>query len=384
MKINKAYKFRMYPTKKQIQFLEGTFNACRYVYNVSLDCEQQLYQLGCKSNLSAFGLSYHLTNYKISSPWLKNYDAFALEFEMHNLSNSFQKFFSGGGYPKFKSKKEPIQSFRTRISGNNIKLFDNNLKIPKLITPIEIVKHRDVEGKIKQLTISRKNNKYYVSIMTEIEKETPIITSNNEVGIDLGLNHFAILDNGKKIENPRFLKGQLEYLAKLQRKLSLLKNGSNNYKKLKLKISELHETIKNKRELFLHEISKKLVSEYDTFYFEDLNVKGMSASAKGDSEKHGKNVKQKSGLNRSVLDVSFGKFLNMMEYKTKFDGKTLIKINRFFPSSKNCSNCGEKNTDLVLKDRYWCCSNCGFQHDRDVNAAKNIKKEGRKILFSKK
>jgi putative transposase len=384
MKINKAYKFRMYPTKKQIQFLEGTFNACRYVYNISLDCEQQLYQLGCKSNLSAFGLSYHLTNYKISSPWLKNYDALALEFEMHNLAAAFEKFFKNGGYPKFKSKKEPRQSFRTRTNGNNIKLFENSIKIPKLITPIEIVKHRDIEGKIKQLTIYKKNDKFYVSIMTETEKEIPIITSNNEVGVDLGLNHFAILDNGEKIENPKFLKGELEYLAKLQKKVSLVKNGSNNHKKLKRKISELHETIKNKRELFLHETSKKLVSKYDTFYFEDLYVKGMTASAKGTSEKHGKNVKQKSGLNRSILDVSFGNFLNMMEYKTKFDGKTLIKVNRFFPSSKNCSNCGEKNTGLVLKDRFWSCSSCGFQHDRDVNAAKNIKKEGRKILISKK
>ena len=384
MKINKAYKFRMYPTKKQIEYIEGVFNACRFVYNVSLDCEQQLYQLGAKCNLSAFGLSYHLTNYKINSPWLKNYDSLALEFEMHNLAASFEKFFKGGGYPKFKSKKEPIQSFRTRINKTNIKLFENSIKIPKLDTPIEIVKHREVEGKIKQLTISRKNGKYYVSIMTEIEKEIPVITTNKEVGVDLGLKYFAILDNGEKIENPNFLKSELEYLAKLQKKFSLTKKGSNNHFKLKSKISSLHEKIKNKRELFLHETSKKLVNEYDTFYFEDLNVKGMSSSAKGTSEKPGKNVKQKSGLNRNVLDVSFGNFLNMVEYKSKFAGKTLIKVNRFFPSSKNCSNCDYKNTGLVLKDRFWVCSNCGFQHDRDVNAAKNIKKEGRKILISKK
>lgn len=386
MKINKAYKFRIYPTNKQIQYIEGCFNACRYVYNVSLDCEKQLYTLGAKSNLSPFSLAYHLKYYKIGSPWLKNYDAHALAYEMENLAGAFKKFFTGyktgAGFPRFKSKNEPVQSFRTRIIGANIKLNEKGLKIPKIDDYIEIVQHREVEGKIKQVTITRKNGKYYTSIMTEINKDIPLVDIKKEVGVDMGLTHFMILDDGTKIDNPKFLDSSKVYMKILQRKFAKAKKGSNNHIKLKKQIAKLHEKISEKRKLFLHEESKKLIDNFDRIYIEDLNVKGMSASSKGTIENPGSMVKQKSGLNRNILDTGLGGFTDILKYKAKFSGKEVVKVGRFFASSKICSNCGDKNKELKLIDRLWVCTNCGAEHDRDINAAKNIKAEGRRSLIN--
>jgi len=378
VKFNKAYKFRIYPNKSQTKYIEGCFNACRYVYNVSLDCEKQLYDLGCKSNLSAFGLGYHLKFYKISTPWLNEYDSLALEFEMSNLASSYEKFFNGGGFPKFKSKNDIKQSFRTRI---NIKVLDKKIKIPKLKEPIKAVLHRKIEGKAKQITISRKNGKYYASVMCEIEKDIKPVYISKEVGIDLGIKSFLTMDDGRKVYNPLFLRSEVEYLSKLQRRLSKAKKQSNNYIKLKNKVAKLYEKISNKRKDFLHNVSSNLVNEFDRIYMEDLNISGLTRSAKGSIENPGKKVKQKSGLNTSILDVGLGEFKTMLEYKTKFSGKELIKVNRFFASSKTCSNCGEKNTNLKLSDRIWVCNNCNTELDRDINAAINIKAEGRRSLI---
>lgn len=382
MKINKAYKFRLYPTEAQIKYIEGCFNACRYVYNVSLDCEQQLYLLGAKSNLSAFGLNYHLKYYKISSPWLKEYDSCAFVYEMENLANAYQKFFKKeGSYPKFKRKIDK-QSFRTRGA---IELFDNHIKIPKVNSKIFYKKHNNliVEGKIKQFTISRENNQYYVSVMTEFEKDIQPVQIKKEVGIDFGVKSFLTFDNGEKVDNPKFLKDNSEHLQKLSQAVSRKVRGSKNHIKAKQKKAKLDLKIKNKRNYFLHNVSTDLVRNYDRIYMEDLNIKGMSASAKGTVETPGKNVAQKSGLNKAILDTGFGMFQNMISYKTKFSGKEVVKVNRFFASSKICSNCGNKNTDLKLSDRIWTCSNCNESLDRDENAAKNIKAEGRRSLIKK-
>ena len=375
--INKAYKFRIYPTKSQIEYIEKCFNACRYVYNVSLDCEKQIYELGAKSNLTTIGLSYHLKYYKILSPWLKEYDALALAYEMENLSAAYQKFFKGGGFPKIKSKKDSKQSFRTRI---NISVGKNFIIIPKIKTPIECVIHREAEGEPKQMTISRENGKYYVSIMTEIIKKIKPVKIKTEVGIDIGIKHFLTLDTGEKIDNPRFLKEESEHLAKLQQRLARATKGSNNHIKLKKLIANLHERIANKRKDFLHNESSKLVNNYDRIYMEDLKIANLTKSAKGTVEEPGKNVKAKSGLNKSMLDIGAGMFKEMLAYKTKFAGKELHKVSTFFPSTKLCSNCGYKNNNITLAVRSWICPSCGVRHDRDINAAVNVKKEGRNSL----
>ena len=380
MKFNKAYKFRIYPTKKQIKYIEGCFDACRYVYNLSLDCEKQLYEMGAKSNLSSFGLSYHIKNYRISDTWLKKYDSNALGYEMENLANAYKNFFKGGGFPKFKSKKDPKQSFRSRQS---IKVLDNYIKIPKLKTPIYTKIHREIEGTPKQMIISRYNNKYYVSIMCEIKKDILPVTIKKEIGIDLGVKTFLVRDDGDKVENPKFIQQQAHHLIQLQQKLSRTTRGSKNREKIRKKIGVLHQSIGNKRKDFLHNTSRQLVDEFDRIYMEDLNVNGMTRSSKGTIEKPGKNVKQKSGLNKSILDVGLGEFKIMMEYKTKFSGKEVVKVSRFFASSKLCNSCNTKNNDLKLSDRLWTCSSCGSLLDRDHNAAKNIKAEGRRSLIKK-
>lgn len=380
MKINKSYKYRIYPTKNQIKYIEGCFSACRYVYNVSLDCEQQLYQLGGKSNISAFGLNYHITNYKISEPWLNNYDSLALAYEMENLSSAYKKFFKGGGYPKFKSKNDPKQSFRTRMS---IKVLENGIKIPKLKKEIYAKIHRPIEGKLKQFTISRENGKYYVSAMCEIVKDIKPVEVNKVVGIDTGVKSFMVTSDNVVVDNPKFLTSELKHLKVLQQKLSRAKKGSNNREKIKNTISKVHKSISNKRENFLHNESRKLVNENDLICMEDLNIKGLTKSSKGTIEKPGKKVKQKSGLNRSITDVALGSFMSMVGYKASFDGKHTVKVNRFFSSSKTCSCCGTINKDLKLSDRVWTCDSCGTKLDRDYNAAVNIMTEGKKMFFDK-
>lgn len=381
MKINKAYKYRIYPTKSQIEYIEGCFNACRYVYNVSLDCEQQLYQLGGKSNLSTFGLNYHITKYRVLEPWLNNYDSLALAYEMENLSSAYKKFFKGGGFPKFKSKKDSKQSFRTRMK---IQVLEDGIKIPKLKTVIYAKIHRPIEGKLKQFTISRENGKYYVSAMCEIVNDIQPVVVNKVVGIDPGIKSFLVTSDKVDVGNPKFLSSELKYLKVLQQKLSRAKKGSSNREKIKKTISTLHKKISNKRENFLHNESRKLVNEYDLICMEDLNVKGMTKSSKGTIDKPGKKVKQKSGLNRSLSDVSLSSFISMVDYKAKFDGKHTVKIDRFYPSSKTCNCCGTINEDLKLSDRTWTCNSCGTELDRDYNAALNIKEEGKRKFFEVK
>jgi putative transposase len=223
--------------------------------------------------------------------------------------------------------------------------------------------------------------------MTEIEKEIIPVEIKKDVGIDLGVKSFITKYDSdglyEKIDNPKFLATESNHLKVLQQKLSRCDKGSSNHKKLKLKISRLHEKIKNRRENFLHNVSKQLVDNYDCIYMEDLNVSGMTKSSKGTIEEPGKMVKQKSGLNRSILDVSMSKFEEMVEYKTKFSGKGLYKVNRFFASSKICNVCGTKNKDLKLSDRNWICEHCGSELDRDENAANNILNEGRMVKIKK-
>lgn len=382
MKINKSYKYRIYPTKSQVEYIEGCFNACRYVYNVSLDCEQQLYKLGCKSNLGRFGLNYHLKNYKVSEPWLNNYDSQALSYEMENLSTAYTKFFKKeGGFPKYKSKEDPKQSFRTRV---HIKVLDNGIKVPKLNSIIYAKIHRPTEGKIKQFTISRDKDKYYVSVMCEIVKDIRPVEVNKVVGIDLGVKSLFVTSDKVEVGNPKFLSSEMEYLKVLQQKLSRAKIGSSNRQKIKDSISKLYGKIANKRENLLHNESRKLVNEYDLICMEDLNVEGMIKSPKGTIENPGKKVKQKSGLNRSISDVALSTFVIMVGYKAKFDGKHTVKVNRFFPSSKTCNFCGTINKDLKLSDRTWTCESCGTELERDYNAAVNIMTEGKKMFFEVK
>ncbi len=286
-------------------------------------------------------------------------DRKSLEKSVTGIENAYKSFFSGGGYPKFKSKRLS-GSF---TSGQTNSIQNGTISISR-IKNIPIVISRTFEGKIKTVTITKTpTGKYFASVLVESGyalPSKPSSTAAGTIGIDLGLTHFAILDNGTKIDNPRFLKSSIERLKVLQRRASKKKKGSANRKKANLKVAILHEKITNKRTDFLHKLSHKLThdNQVDTICIEDLNVKGMIQNHK---------------LAQSISDASWSEFTRQLKYKCDWYGKNLIQIGRFEPSTKTCSNCGELNKTLTLKDREWVCAGCGSIHDRDVNAAKNIK-----------
>lgn len=386
MKKNKAFKYRIYPTQKQIEYIEGAFRAARFIFNISFDREQKNYKSGVKSNLSTFGLNYHIKQHRKEFTFLKEYDSNIYNYEMENLSNAYSKFFKKqGGFPKFKSPKDQSQSFRTRNTGpEGTKCYINEngyLKIPKLKEPIEMVYHRPIVGKLKTVTISRKNGKYYASVMVEYHTDIKPVDVKKTIGIDLGIKSLIVTSDNEVIENPKFLKEHQEHLKVLQRNLARAKKGSNNRKKIAKSIANVYEKISNSRENFLHNVSKNLVDNNDLICIEDLNVKGMTKSNKGTVENPGKKVKQKSGLNRNILDAGFGIIKEMITYKADVSGKHIVKVGRFEPTSKKCYTCGDINTELTLKDRVWECKCCGSKNDRDHNAALNIREAGVKKFF---
>ena len=359
MIINKTYKFRIYPTAKQEILLAKHFGCTRWVYNYFLNERKEQYQKSKKSS-NYYAQAKTLTEIKKNeeNQWLKEVNSQTLQFALRSLDTAFLNFFRGNTqFPKFKSKKHKntftIPQFGTIEEGR--------INIPKFKDGIKVKLHREVRGKIGKMTITKTpTGKYYVSIFTEqVIEELP--KSNKQVGIDLGLKDFAITSDGKKFKNNRYTKKYANQLKKAQQHLSRKQKGSNGFEKQKLKVAKIHEKIANCRLNTLHKVSKKLVSEYDVIVCEDLNVKGMVKNHR---------------LSKHIADASWGNFITLLQYKCNWYGKELIKVNRFYPSSKVCGECGWINQNLKLSDREWTCSSCGIVHDRDVNASRNILKEG--------
>ena len=367
----KSLKVRLYPNKNQQNLINKTFGCKRFVYNYFLDKKIETYKTENKS-ISFNQTSKDLTNLKKELVWLKEVDNFALQNSLKDLDQSYKNFFeSGFGFPKFKSKKRSKKSYRTNFTNNNIEIFKHHIKLPKLGK----VKYRDnlfIKGKILNVTVSQsKTGKYFASIT--YEKEQILYNkTGSEIGIDLGLTDFCILSNGDKISNPRYFKDLEKSIAKDQKKLSkqqklALDSNRNlsdckNYQKQKIKVAKKYEKITNRRKDFLQQLTTDIVKSHDIICVEDLNVKGLAQNKK---------------LAKSIYDVSWSEFIRQLSYKCEWYGKTLIKINRYYPSSKTCSCCGYKNNDLTLHDRTWTCPNCNTTHDRDINAAINILKEGK-------
>ena len=361
MKIIKAYKIRCFPTEDQKELILKTFGCCRWYWNQALSDNIKYYEENKKSKIHTPAF------YKSVHEWLKEVDSQALCFTQMDLQSAFTGFFKypNRGFPKFKSKKRPKNSYKTMVAKGFI-VDDNSIKLPKL-GKIKIVNHRNITGIAKSCTISMTpTNEFYISILwkeDEIDETLPKI--DKEIGIDLGLTDLAICSDGEKFPILQSLRKELPKLKREQRKLSKMKYGSNNYNKQKLKIAKLHQHISNQRKDYLHKVSYKLTNENQVICLEDLNVKGMMKN---------------HHLALSVSDVGWSMFTDMLEYKAEHKGRTIVKIDRWYPSSQICSCCGCVSGKKPLHIRKWTCPDCGEVHDRDINAAKNILTEGKRIL----
>lgn len=369
--MEKGFKYRIYPNKKQQELIQKTFGCCRYVYNYFLDKKITEYKENKKS-LSFYDTSKMLTQLKKENEWLKEPDKCSLQNSLKNLDNAYQKFFKEHiGYPKFKSKKNRYQSYTTSYmkttAGGNIRFENKHIKLPKL----GYVKVRDKQipqGRILNATISQEPNGHYYCSLCCADIEFPQYPKTNKnVGIDLGIVDFAILSDGIKIKNPRFYEKSEKKLFKLQRESSRKTIGGSNWNKARTKVANLQKHISNQHKDFLQKLTTNIVKQYDIICIEDLDVQSMKSTDSNVRNKH-------------VFDVSWSEFRRMLAYKSIWYGKTLSVIDRYFPSSQICHCCGVNGGKKPVEIRYWICSNCGSKLDRDDNASINILNEGLRIL----
>ena len=375
----KAYKFRIYPTEEQEIFFAKTFGCVRKVYNLMLNDRKKAYE-EVKNDPSKKMTFPTPAKYKEEFPFLKEVDSLALANAQLNLDKAYKNFFrdKSVGFPRFKSKKNPVQSYTTNNQNGTVALIDNKfIKVPKLKSLIRIKLHRQPKGMIKSAIVSRHaSGKYYISLLCK-EEINELPKTNSAIGIDLGITDFAILSDGQKIDNNRFTSKMEKKLKREQRKLSkralLAKNKgiplseAKNYQKQKRKVARLHEKVMNQRTDFLNKLSTEIIKNHDIICIEDLNVKGMLRNHK---------------LARSISDVSWSSFVAKLQYKADWYGREIIKVDTWFPSSQICSECGHKDGKKSLDIREWTCPICHTHHDRDINASINILIEGLRIQTS--
>jgi len=370
---HKAYKFRIYPNKDQQVLLAKTFGSVRLVYNHYLDMKTKTYEESGKS-LSYTKCAADLVDLKKEKPFLKEVDSIALQHALRHLDTAFQNFFrdKSKGYPKFKSKKNHHYSYSTVCVNNNIKLENGVLTLPK-IGKIRIKQHRSIpEGyTLKSATISRTpTGKYFASILFEYEVSIQPAELVNIIGLDFSMHNLFVSSEEEFQVDEQFLhyyRKALDKLAREQRILSHRNRGSKRYDKQRKKIALLHEKIANQRKDYLHKLSRQITNAYDLVCVEDLNMQGMS---------------QALNFGKSVADNAWGMFLRFLDYKAAELGKKLVKIDKWFASSKMCHVCGYIHEELTLSSRKWKCPACQTEHDRDKNAAQNIKAEGMRMVFA--
>ena len=353
-----TYKYRIYPTQEQAELINKTIGCARFVYNTLLaDCKKQ-YEETAKSKVKT------PATLKSEYEWLKEVDSFALCNVQLHLQTAYKNFFSKkSGFPEFHSKHKSAMTYTTNNNAGQIRIEKGKLRLPK-VGLVKIVLHRFCKGTIKSVTVSKtKTNKYFVSILTEqqptvIEKD---ITQERVLGIDMSFKELAVYSDGTKAKYPMYYRKSQRKLAHVQRNFSRTKVGSKRHEKARLRVAKVYEKISNQRKDFLDKESYRIATTYDTVVIEDINMRSLA------------NKGMRNG--KTVNDIGFGEFKQMLEYKLNRNLGQLIKADKFYPSSQLCSVCGFKN--IVVKNldiREWICPECNTHHDRDVNAALNLVK----------
>ena len=376
-KVKRTYRFRIYPNPSQKELIEKTLGCSRQVYNDFLSMCIESYEVDHNRIVNKYDLIKLLPEYKNTFPYLKEVDSVALQQTVIHLYDAYMNFFRhNAAFPKFKKKKNDY-GYTTMNINNSIRFIEDDIQIPKL-GRIKVIRHRKLPESFKftMVSVSRLGRHYYVSLLGEEEyldygeyiKES--LDPNNSIGLDFSLSHLFVDSNGSHLDMPTYYQDSLTKLAKEQRKLSHMKKDSSHYKKQLLRVKNLHEHIANQRKDFLHKVSRKLANAFDYVFVENLDLKEMSER------------RDKLKLGISIFDLGYGTFLNYLSYKLKWLNKKLIKVDRYFPSSQLCSACNYRKSDLTLDQRSWICPNCGVKHNRDYNAAINIKKEGIRIILN--
>jgi putative transposase len=358
----RVVKVRLYPSDEQKQALEQSFGNCRWLWNYCLDLMNRTYK-GTGKGLSGYEVKKLIPSLKKEHEWLSLAYSSCLQQVCLNLGVAFNNFFERrASYPRFKSKhgRQYIQY------PQNVKVLQDSLQIPK-IGDVKAVRPRPVEGKVKTVTISKNCcHQYFASVLFDDGKETPKPNADGKaIGIDVGLTHYAVTSDGSKFANPRFFRKHEKNLKKKQQQLSRKQKGSNNRNKARLKVAKVNRKIVNCRVDFLHKLSRRIVDKNQVIIVENLAVKNMMQNHK---------------LAQAIQQVGWGMFMTMLKYKAEQEGKVYQEVDRFFPSSKTCHVCLNQVGSLPLDVRTWRCENCLTTHDRDVNAAINLRDEGLRIL----
>ncbi|KAF3890476.1 MULTISPECIES: RNA-guided endonuclease InsQ/TnpB family protein [Nostocales] len=365
--LHKAIQVRLYPTKKQQTQLAQIFGASRWWWNYALNKSIESYkETGKGLGRSALNALLPALKKTEDTCWLADCYSQVLQATTLNLTTAYKNFFEGRtGFPRFKPKhgKQSVQY------PQNVKVIEGNLSFPGNLGIIEAKIHREIEGKIKTVTVSKTpTGKYFASILTEVEGENPTTSEGKIYGVDLGLKHFAVVTDGEKIskyDNPKHIAKHEKNLKRKQQKLARKQKGSKSRNRYRKVVAKVYERVSNSRQDFLHKLSYKLVSNSQAVIVENLNVKGMVRN---------------HNLAKAISDCGWGMFTNFLAYKLERKGGKLVEIDRWFPSSKLCSNCFYQMNEMPLDVREWTCPHCGTHHDRDVNAATNIQAEGIRML----
>ena len=378
MKGQRAYKFRLYPDREQAELFQKTFGCCRFLYNHMLADKTEMYEkTGKMKRLTPAG-------YKKDHPWLKEVDSLALANVQLHLESAYKKYFSQekAGHPKFKSKHRSRKSYTTNVVNGNIRIEGGKLRLPKA-GYVKIRCHREIpeDYVLKSVTVSMEpSGKYYAALLYEYPVSENQAGGKNMaareragtggtpdvLGIDFAMQGMAVFSDGSRAGYPMYYRKAQKRISREQRKLSHCRKGSRNYGKQKRILAKCYEKVRNQRKDYLHKLSRKIADGHDAAAVEDIDMKGMSRCLK---------------FGKSVMDDSYGAFRNMLGYKLKDQGKKLVVVGRFFPSSRMCSRCGHVKEELRLDERIYRCG-CGNCMDRDVNAAVNIREEGRRILMT--